>query len=629
MLQDIRNSSQSMAAKIIVGLIIVTFALFGAESIVGGLSGEPEVATVNGEEISESRFMRALEGHRRQLIAQMGDRADPDLIDEGLLRSTVLEGMIEEEIYAQDAQSKGLYIADVSVDSFIRNMEQFKVDGAFSSERMQMLLRNAGLTMEDFRDSLRRQFVMDHSRSGIVSSAFLLPNESNELISLDRQERSFGVATVAKSNYLDSVSVSDVEVSDYYEKNKSSYTKAQNVDVSYIELKKTALAESVEVTDSALLDLYEQEKAEFVGEEERQAAHILIKIDDNRSDEQALAEIESIAARIKSGEAFDEVAKASSEDEGSASNGGDLGLSGKGVYVSDFESALYALTINEISDPVKTEFGYHLIKLLAVEENSIPPFDEMKAALEVRYKEQKTEEIYAELSEQLADLTYASPDLAEPADELELAVKELAGVSASTSDRIFSNVKVQRVLFSDDLVKDSNNSELIEIDDGHAVVFRVNEYHEESIQALELVRDQIHATLLSKEAEAFAESVGQAFILRVNAGEDARVVSEDMGLDWKEHENVKRDDVSVKREILMRAFAIKLLEAPEKSIEGFSVTDGDFNVVLIDGVKQGSAESATAYEKQTISNMAGRSLGVADFQIYQDIVVRDAQIERL
>ncbi|WP_197475524.1 SurA N-terminal domain-containing protein, partial [Oleiphilus sp. HI0043] len=176
MLQDIRNNSQGTVAKIIVGVIVVVFALFGAESIVGGLSGEPEVATVNGEGITERNFLRAVEGKRRQILAQMGERADPDLIEESLLKSSVLEGLINEKILVLDAEGKDLYISDEAVENYIRNIDQFKVDGKFSNERMQMILRNAALTLKSYKESLKSQFVIDQARSGLIASAFVVGN---------------------------------------------------------------------------------------------------------------------------------------------------------------------------------------------------------------------------------------------------------------------------------------------------------------------------------------------------------------------------------------------------------------------------------------------------------------------
>ena len=629
MLQDIRNSSQSTAAKIVVGLIVVTFALFGVESIVGGLSGEPEVATVNGEDIPETRFMRAVEGKRRQILSQMGERADPELIDENLLRSSVLEGMIEETILTQDAAEKGLYVADAYVDAYIRNISQFQVDGKFSNERLQMLLRNAGLTLKDYRDSLKREFLSGQPRSGLIASAFVLEPEQNELLALDRQTRDFGTVTVFKSDYLDAIVVSDEEISEYYAENKDSFKKPRNVDVAYVELKRIDLGADIEISEQELEQAYEAEKAEFVGEEERNAAHILIKIDDERGEEEAKALIESLQQKLAEGADFGALAAEFSEDEGSKADAGELGFSARGVYVADFENALFELEQGAVSGPVKTEFGYHLIKLIDVRQNSIPPLEEMRFALEARLKDQKASGRYAEQSELLADISYSSSDLQEPAEELGLEIKELAGVAENTRDPLFSNVKLQRLLFSPELVDERLNSELVEVDDGHAVVFRVNALHEPSVRPLAEVKERIRKRLADKKAAEFAESVGQAFIARVKAGESPQAVAEDMGLQWDQQDSVRRDNVMLNREVVTRVFAMKLEDNRADNIHGFKVLDGDYSVVMLTDVQDGDAESITAIEKRSVRDMISGSFGAGDYRNYQQAAVRDAEVERL
>jgi len=629
MLQNIRKNSQGAVAKIIVGLIVVVFALFGVESIVGGLSGEPEVASVNGEGITESKFARALEGKRRQILAQMGERADPDLIDEGLLRSSVLEGMITEEILVQDAEEKGLYVADAAVDDYIRGIEQFKVDGTFSNDRLQLVLRNAGLTLKVYRESLRSQFVLSQTRSGLIASAFVLDDERNEVVALDRQQRSFGVATVFKRDYLDAVTVSDEEVSAYYEQNKESYKKPKSVDVSYIELNKADLGEGIEVDEDDTQRLYETEKAEFVGEEERVAAHILIKIDDNSSDEQALTKIKEIEVRIKSGEEFSVLAKELSEDEGSSQGGGDLGRSGKGVYVSDFEDALFALSVGQISAPVKTEFGYHLIKLSAIESNEFPVFDEMRTGLEERLRQEAVDQLYAEKSEALADISYSSPDLSESSDELSLDIQQLAGVSLETKNILFANPKVKRVLFSEDLVVGQNNSELIDVGEGQAVVFRIDAYNEASVLPLVAVEDRIRNTLKGNKSSDFAESVGQEFIARVVANEDPKDISDDMGLNWRYHKSIKRDNILVSQEVVARVFAMEKTDVVTDNVIGFEILNGDYAVVSLSDVVSGDTENTTSLELHSISNMLGDGLGAADYRNYQSAMADSAEIERL
>lgn len=628
MLQDIRKSSQGTVAKIIVGLIIVVFALFGAESIVGGLSGEPEVATVNGEDVVQSQFLRAVEGKRRQILSQMGEQADPDMIDEGLLRSSVLEGMINERILVQDADDKGLFISDMAVDNYIRNIEQFQVDGQFSNERMQSLLRNAGLTLKDYRDSLKAQFALGQSRSGLIASAFVTENEQNEILALDRQIRSFGLATIFKRDYFDAVDVTSEEVRVYYADNQASYKKSENVEVSYLVLDRSRLLQEITVSEKDLLALYETEKAEYQGEEQRAASHILIKIEGDTGESSALERINAIQARIAQGERFDDLAKEFSEDEGSAQGGGNLGMSGRGVYVSGFEQALFGLSEGQVSAPVKTEFGYHLIKLNSIESNSLPSFDEMRGILESRLVKQKVDKKFAEMSEQIADISYSSPDLNEAAESLKLEIKNLVGVSESTDHPLFSNRRVQKVLFSNELVTEKHNSELITIDDGIVMVFRVDVYHSESMLPFEAVSAIIRDQLKSQKTAAYAAQIGQAFIDRVQLGENPEQVSENMKLNWQQYSNIRRDNVMLDREVITQVFTLPKAMADGNSLAGFGVLDGDFAVVSLTNVEDGDPSSINAMERSSIESMLGDTYGASDYQSYQKVAIDSAKIER-
>lgn len=626
MLQDIRKNSQGTVAKVIVWAIAVTFALFGVESIVGGIAGEPEVASVNGDGIGESSYMRALEGKRRQILAQMGANADPDLIDDALLKKSVLDGLVEQAVLSQDAEQKDLYVSDQAIDRYIADIEQFKIDGVFSNDRLQALLRSAGLTLQDYRDSLRTEFMIAQPRSALIASSFLLDQERQEVVAMDRQKRSFGSLKVAQDTYIESVVVSDEEIQAYYDEHSSTFVQPESVDVSFVEIKRDDFLSEVEASEDELRQMYENEKQEFQREEERSASHILISIGDDLTEEQALEKIQSIAARIKEGEDFAALAKEFSQDEGSADQGGSLGAAARGVYVAPFEDALFAMAEGEVSEPVKTEFGYHLIRVDDIIDGAIPEFEELQARLEVRLKDQKAREMYAEMAERLADISYAAPDLEEPSEELSLELKKLSAVSTETADLVFSNIKVQRQLFSDDLVKEGNNSELIEIDEGHGVVFRVDNYTAEGVKAKEEVTEQIRERLVAEKASEFAQSVGQAFMVRVSAGEDAEVVAKDMGLEWTVEEGVERNSANFNAELLAKVFVM----SPDEEfvvIDGFKATSGDYYVAVLNSVEQGQASELNVLELQSITRILGEGVGAQDYRNYQQIAQANAEVE--
>ena len=628
MLQDVRKSMQGTTAKVIVWAIAITFALFGVESIVGGIGGEPDVVEVNGEGIPESEFKIAVERKKRQLLMQMGDAADPDLIDDGLLSESVLDGLVQEKTLVQDADAKGLYISTAMVDEYIRGMSEFQVDGEFSNQRMTSILGSAGFTLNSFRSSLAKQFVIDQGRTGLIGSAFVLDNEKDALITLDRQTRTFGMAVLSADDYIGEVSVTDAEIATYYESNASRFTQPENVDISYLVLRKSEIDE-VEVNNEEVQARYEAELQDFVGEEQRRAAHILISISDEVTEEDALAKVIDLKAQIDAGEDFAALAKENSDDEGSAAEGGDLGFSGKGVYVSGFEDALFSMAEGQVSEPVKTEFGYHLIKLLAVQVNDPPALAERAPALEEELLSEKRDQRYVDMVQQLADISYSSADLVDPADELGLELKELFGVSRETRDALFSEPKVQRALFDEENLSGEHNSEVIELDDGVALVFKVAAYHEASTKSLEQVRDQVRGLLIAEKAGQYAASIGNAFIVRTEAGEDPEGVATDMALGWESKVSVRRDDFSVTPDLLFKVFAMEKPSGDEPRIGGFELNNGDYAVVALVDVSAGDLDDITIIEKQSIKSSLGASYGGTDYASYLSSLERGAVVEKM
>ena len=629
MLQDVRKSMQGTTAKVIVWLIAGTFALFGVESIVGGIGGEPEVAEVNGEGIAQSEFAIAVERKKRQLLMQMGEHADPDLIDDSALAASVLDGLVQEKALQQDAGAKGLYMPSVMIDEYIRGMQEFQIDGQFSNERLQSVLSSAGFTLNGFRDSLSKQFLIEQSRSALIGSAFVLDAEQDALLKLDRQTRTFGMTTLNQSDYLDQVTVDESELLSYYEANQDEFVQPESVDVTYITLTKDSLLPSVEVAQDEIESRYEQELQDFVGEEERRAAHILIAIDDTVSEEDAKAKAAELKSQIDAGADFSELAKSESKDEGSAVAGGDLGFSGKGVYVSEFEDAMYALQVDEVSAPIKTQFGYHLIKLIDIQVNEAPTLEERAASIEEELISEKLLGLYVDMGQQLADISYSSSNLEEPAEELELVLNEKFSVSRDSQDPIFSNVKVQRALFDPENLSGENNSELIEVDDNTSLVFHVSRYNDESVKTFESVQSEISTIVQSKKATEYAASLAKAFIVRVDAGEQAGLVAEDMGFVWEQKSDVRRDDFAINADLLFKVFAMSKPEGGFDSVEGFELSNGDYSVVALSSAADGQLDDVTLIEKSSITSSLSSTYGGSDYSSFLGSIDANAVVEKL
>ena len=274
----------------------------------------------------------------------MGENADPTLIDDQLLKKSVLEGLIDQEILLQDALEQGVYISGSAIDGLITGINQFKSDGQFNNDLFLASIRNFGMTTKTFKDSIKKEVLISQPRNAIVSTSFVLDNEFNRVIEIDRQTRSYSVAKLMSADYLGNVTVEEGEITEFYEANKSDYTTPESVDVEYVQLDKSALLDRIEVSESELTKLYEQELEDFEAAEERNASHILIEINDEVSDSQARQKMEEVKEKLAAGEPFEALAKEYSDDVGSAAQGGSLGFTAKGAFLPEFDEALFALS---------------------------------------------------------------------------------------------------------------------------------------------------------------------------------------------------------------------------------------------------------------------------------------------
>ena len=274
MLQDIRENSQGTIAKIIIGVLIVSLSIWGMDAIIGGFSGEPEVATVNGEDITEREFLRVVQLESQRRLARM-ERPDPSLLNEDQIRSDVLQSLIQQKVLIQDASEQGLALSDADIDALITQMPQFQVDGVFNRDRFVAGVRNMGMGVSEFRETMRRQYVINQIRTGIAQSGVAAGQNASRLLAMQNQTRDFRTVTLSDSVVSEQVKVTEQEVAAYYDENAASFKLPEQVDARYIVLSLEALAENVDVSDEELQAYYE-ERASDLAREERKASHILI-----------------------------------------------------------------------------------------------------------------------------------------------------------------------------------------------------------------------------------------------------------------------------------------------------------------------------------------------------------------
>ncbi|MCP4597346.1 SurA N-terminal domain-containing protein [Neptuniibacter sp.] len=627
MLQSIRDNSQGIVAKIIVGLIAVTFALFGVESLVSLTAGSNAPATVNGVEISQQDLYQGVQLQRRQMLNQMGDDADPALLDENLISNMVLEGLIEQSVLVQSAENQGLVFSDAMIDQLIVSTKDFQVDGKFERSQFEMVLRNAGLTPLSYRALVKKEKVTEQERIAYMLSAFSLKSELQTLANLDSQTRDIRYFTLDAEPVRNSVTVSDEEIADYYAENSGQFMSDEQVAIEYLLLDRDEIAKGLSVTDDDVESAYQTLVDNFQAQEQRHSAHILVEVSDEQDDAAAKAKVDAIAARLASGESFETLAQSESDDPVSAEMGGDLGVNEKGVFSAEFEDALYALEKGAVSEPVRTEFGYHLIKLVDIVESEAPAFEQAQFELREDLLNQKAEEEYVGQLERLADISFSSGDLVEPAEVLGLEIQKTELFSRSgNEDPVTSNPKILTVAFDAELIKEGLNSTPVELDSGRSVVLRIVEHQLPREKSQDEVAEQIKAILVEQKTAEQLTSTASELVASLRKGDALDSLA--AGAKVESFQAVARRDNTVPQEIRTSVFQMPKPAEGASSFASVSLIDGSYAVVALDKVAAVDAE-LNEEELRMMSMVLNNRQGQQDYQDHTAQLKSKAEIEKL
>lgn len=621
MLQNIRDNSQGWIAKTIIGLIIVLLALTGFEAIFNGLGNQQTAAEVNGEEISLSELNSAVEMQRRQLMQQFGRDFDTSLIDDQLLRNAALNDLIDRRLLVQAAKESGFSLSQAAMDQIILQTPEFQENGRFSPARFDQVIRQMGYGRLQFRQMLEEEILIGQLQAAITGSGFVTDQEVRNFIRLDKQTRDFGLYRVKADS--DSVSVSDEQVSEFYEQNPQRFMTPEQVVIDYVELKKDAFFDQVDISEDELRTRYENEIANLG--EQRRAAHILIETGESRSDEAAKARIDELRQRLAQGEDFAELARATSEDPGSAADGGDLGFAAAGVYDPAFEEALFALNKGQVSDPLRTEFGWHLIKLLDTQAADVPSFANLHDKLARDLKAEKVEQRFVEAARELENLAFEAADLQQPAQELGLEIKTSEAFGRDGGkEGVMANRQVIQQAFSPELLEGGANSQALELDPETVIVMRVKEHREPQRMTLADVQDGIRAMLKRQGAAEAAQSQGEAMLSSLREGQTPAQQT----TAWEVHEAVTRSFEGIEPQVLQALYRMPKPEDEQKpQFAGVALGNGDYVLLRLTGVSE-PAEELDETEAQMYKRFLASRAGQDDFAAYRARLHRESDIER-
>ncbi|MCP2071538.1 UNVERIFIED_ORG: peptidyl-prolyl cis-trans isomerase D [Pseudomonas lini] len=622
MLQNIRDNSQGWIAKTIIGVIVALMALTGFDAIFQATTNSNDAAKVNGEKISQNELSQAVDMQRRQLMQQLGKDFDASLLDEKMLRDSALKGLIDRKLLLQGANDAKFAFSEAALDQVILQTPEFQVDGKFSAERFDQVIRQLGYNRMQFRQMLAQEMLIGQLRAGLAGSGFVTDAQVLAFARLEKQTRDFATLNIKADP--SAVKLTDDEVKAYYDKHAKEFMTPDQVVIDYLELKKASFFDQVSVKDEDLQAAYQKEIANL--SEQRRAAHILIEVNDKVTEAQAKAKIEEIQARLAKGESFEALAKEFSQDPGSANNGGDLGYAGPGVYDPEFEKALYALNKDQVSAPVRTDFGLHLIKLLGVEAPEVPTFASLKDKLTRELKTQQVEQRFVEATKQLEDASFEASDLAQPAQDLKLTVHTSAPFGREGGEGVAANRAVVTAAFSPEVLDEGANSTAIELDPETVVVLRAKEHRKPEQMSLESVSGAIRTQLAKEHASAAAKTQADELIVSLRDGKTA-LDKPVAGQSWKVSEAATRNQEGIDPAVLQALFRMPKPESKDKpTFASVTLPDGSLVVVRLNGVNEAAAP--TDEEKAQYRRYLASRIGQQDFAAYRKQLESQADIKR-
>ena len=631
MLQQIHDRAKGWFAWAIIILISIPFALWGIQSYLD-IGAEPMAALVNGQEISERQLDQQLQTARIQLRERLGAAYDPAQFDDKRLRQEVLDDLIQEAVLLDVSRRMGLRVSDQELRAQILNEPAFQENGRFNKAAYEQAVQYQGLSTAMFEEQMRQRIVGAQLRMAVAGSELVTKAERDQYQRLTGQRRELAWLRIPVARFQGEEPIEDRAITAYYDANPARFQVPEQVKLDYLILDVAGLADRMVVSDEEVRRAYDTDPARFGQPERRQVRHILLSLPkdaDEATSRAVLAETEGVRQRILDGEAFEAVAKAVSKDPGSASQGGSLGEIEKGIMDPAFEQSAFTLPVGELSRPVRSGFGYHLIQVEAITPAAVKPFDEVRQQLRSDLAKQKAESLFYDLSERLANVVFESADSLEPAaKEFGLEIKHSDWIGRQGGEGLLGHPKVTSAAFSEEVLTERRNSDLIEPEKDvlQTVVLRVVDHHESSTKPLPEVRDEIIAELRKERAQQAAAAVATAGADQLRGGAEWKVVAgedkvEEAGL-------VTRNDPNVPVAVRTAAFTLPVPAAGGASVGTATLDNGDVAILRVTKVEDGKVE-APAPGAADPTAMLGQLLGRQSYDAMIKDMEQRATIERM
>ena len=589
MLEAIRERTKGWLAKVILALITVPFALFGIDQYLQGAGSNVPIAKVDGDAITVQEFGNALQNLRNRL--QSEGQTDLTILDRPELRQSVLDKLINDRLLSVEVKRANFSISDEQLSQYITSMPEFSVDGKFSEELYYQLLTQNRLTLKDFESSIRQDLKAQQAREGFASLAYIPDSLVEQTLKAELQEREVSVAEIKTAEYLSEVSIEPAQVQEYYEKNKDRFQVPEQVQLEFVLMSANTLLPTMQVTEEEVRKFFDDNADQFQGDEERRASHILIGFGLSptpAAKEEARSKAEQILEEVrKNPEQFAELARKHSQDPGSAQNGGDLGMFGRGVMVKSFDDAVFSMAPGAISDLVESEFGYHIIKLTEISGEAVSL---ASVAPQIRGEliYQKALAKFTENAEDFSNIVYEQSTSLEPAAKaFGLDIQKTPWMSREDVARVFKSDRMRDQVFTEEVLKEGRNTEAVEVAPNSLMVARVAEYKPAAPRTFEEVQSGIEEFLRVEAAAKIAIAKGETALADLRAGKETK------GLEWIPPVVVDRKNAQGLTDLTMsNAFKIKTDTLP--AYAGVADANKGFLLIKVSAVNANLPEDENA-----------------------------------
>ena len=606
MLQSIRDGSRSWGAKIIIGVMVAAMALFGIESLFGLFGSDPdEVASVNGQPIMRQQVELGVQRALRS------GQVPPE--QERALRSDMLDQLITQELLSQYAEEGGFAVSEEQLDQLIVSLPEFHdQDGRFSAEVFRNRLAGAGYTPLSFREELRVDIQRQHLQQGLAFSDFSLPNEQERLAELQRQERSLRYVVLDGDDVEADINVNEDDLQAYYDAHQERYERPEQVRIEYVVVDRQAMAEGRDVDEETLRDAWREQNRDA----DRQVSHIMITFGDERTRDEAQEMAETAKQALDSGESFADTALRYSDDTASAEEGGDLGVISRGFFGDSFDEAAFSLEEGDVSQPVELDNAFHIIQVTDIQG---PTFEEQRAELAREVALSDVDDEFNQRVQQLIDESFAADDLQSVAESIGLTLNESDWLARDDeAEGVLSEPGVMSAAFSNDVLEEGYNSEVIELDQDRRMVLRIAEQRDATLLPLDEVREEVEMSVAAEQQQQALREEAQSLISELQAGEQ-------VDINWLEANNVSRQaDTTVPQTIVQEAFRMPRPDEGESVYRAVELPQG-VAVVAVDSVTDGEIDEQM---ETFVSQMAEQLRAQSVLQGLIDDLRSDAEIEQ-